>query len=431
MITPLIIAALVVAAILFIGIRKHMLKQMVIMLLLVAAVVGVIGYFKYQGFQGFMAMKEGMAHMKQTVSSAKATTEDWSSEMSAVGSLRAVKGVDIANELAGSVDEIHFNSGGDIEEGTLLIKLRSDDDVAKLQSLEASAKLAEITYNRDKKQLSVQAVAQATVDIDAANLSSARALAAQQKALVDKKNIHAPFSGHLGIRNVDVGQYLQPGTPIVTLQQLDPIYLDFTLPQQALSKLKPGQKIAIKNDTYPDQKFEGTISAINPKVDLATRNVQIRAQLPNAEHLLLPGMYATAMITIGEPQRFVTVPQTAISYNPYGNTVYVVKTPAQAKEEEAKKQAEGKKDEASQDKKAAEAKQDAAPVDDKKDDLVVVQEFVTLGETRGDQVQILKGVSEGDEIVTSGQLKLQNGAAVTINNDVIPKNDSAPQPKDK
>lgn len=360
-------------------------------------VLGFVGWRKYEGYKGFMAMKEGMGHMKQTISTTTATAQDWRDQIETVGSIRAAKGVDISNELAGTVDEINFNSGGDVKEGTLLLKLRANDDIAKLASLEASAKLAAITFERDKKQLGVQAISQATVDTDSANLMSARAHANEQKAIVDKKFIRAPFSGRLGIRNVDLGQYLTAGTAIVTLQHLDLVYMDFTLPQQSLSKIKVGQQISVKNDTYPDRMFEGKISAINPKVDLSTRNIQIRAELANTDHSLLPGMYATADIAIGEAKTFVTLPQTAITYNPYGNTVFIVK---------------GK--------------------GDKPDDALTVEQiFVTTGKTRGDQVQIIKGVKEGDVIVSSGQLKLQNGAGIIINNSVVPKDDANPKPQEQ
>lgn len=397
---PFIIFLVFAAIVTFIGLRYRMLKQMMIMLACVAVVLGIIGYSKYKGYQAFMAMKSGMASMKQTISTAKATSSDWSQEMRAVGSIRAEKGVDLSNELDGIVEEINFRSGDDVKQGTLLIKQRAEDDVAKLASLQASSKLAQINYARDKKQLAVQAISQATLDADAATLASARAQVAQQQAIVDKKFIRAPFSGHLGIRNVDVGQYIKAGTNIVTLQQLDPIYLDFDIPQQALAQVKPGQAIAVKNDTYPDRVFHGQIAAINPKVDTATRNVSVRAELTNADHALLPGMYATAKISVGTPEKFVTVPQTAITYNPYGNTVYVVHH----------------KDKSDK------------PIDEKDQDLVVEQSFVTVGETRGDQVQVLKGLKDGDIVVSAGQIKLQNGAAIDINNSVTPKNDANPHP---
>ena len=382
-----------------------MKKRMIIMLIIVGLIMG--GVFGFKIFTGMMIKKymSSMGAPPQTVSTTVAGNQDWKLQLEAVGSLRAVKGVDIANELEGAVAEIHFDSGDDVKEGTLLIKQRADDDIAKLHSLEALAKLADTTYKRDQKQFKVQAVAQATLDADAANLASAKAQVVQQQALVDKKFIHAPFSGHLGIRNVDVGQYLTPGTAIVTLQQLDPVYLDFYLPQQAVAQIKAGQDVTVKNDAYPDQTFSGKIAAINPKVDPATRNVQVRAELPNPDRSLLPGMYATAKIEVGETQHYLTLPQTAITYNPYGNTVFLAEE--KGKDENNKKENGGEPQYAAK------------------------QTFVTTGDTRGDQVAVVKGVKEGDQVVSSGQIKLQNGSPLKIDNSVQPANEENPQPKDQ
>ena len=390
---------LALAVIMFIGSRFNAFRQTSIMVSSLLIIVAIVAGFKYEGFKGFMAMQAGMASARQTVSAMKANIQDWQPQLDAVGSLRAAKGVDISNELAGIVEKINFTSGDDVKEGDLLLSLRSEDDQAKLASLQAAAKLAEINYSRDKKQFEVKAVSQASVDADAAQLASSRAQAAEQKAVVDKKFIHAPFSGHLGIRNVDVGQYLTPGNAIVTLQQLDPIYLDFYLPQQSLALVKNGQKVIITCDAFPDRTFEGKVSAINPKVDTATRNVQVRAEIPNADRSLLPGMYAKARIDAGESAKFITLPQTAITYNPYGNTVYLI--------------------------------EDKGKDENGKPKLTVQQSFVTLGETRGDQVQVTKGVKEGDMVVTAGQLKLQNGSLITVDNSITPKNDANPQPKDQ
>lgn len=368
-----------------------MIKRMIIMLLLVGLGLGGVFGFK---FYGQMKMLEHMAasgNPAQTVSTITAQTEEWQPTLKAVGTLRAVKGADLAAEVAGIIDEIHFESGSDVEAGTLLVQLRNADDIAKLKALEASAKLAEITLQRDEKQLKAQAISQATYDNDAANLTAAKAAVENQKAILDKKSIRAPFAGHLGIRAVDVGQYLNPGSPIVTLQQLDPIYLDFYLPQQSLPQILIGQKVVAKTDAHPDKIFEGEITAIDAKVDASTRNVLIRATFKNPEHLLLPGMYAEASISSGEPERLLTLPQTAITYNPYGNTVYVVESDG-----------EGLK--------------------------IAKQVFVTTGMTRGDQIAVLDGIKEGDTIVTSGQLKLRNGSPVTINNNIQPSNDPNPKP---
>lgn len=375
-----------------------MIKRMLIMLVLVGATL--FGVF---GFKGFVDGKikeamSGMGNMPQTVSTTVAQMTDWQQQVEAVGSLRAVNGADLSLELAGVVDKIEFDSGQDVQAGQVLLRLRNDDDVAKLESLEALAKLAQITYDRDVKQLKAQAVSQAVIDSDAANLKNSQALAEQQRSIVDKKILKAPFAGHLGLRQVDLGQYLAPGTVIVTLQSLTPIYADFTLPQQALDKINVGQAVTAKADTYPGKTFEGKITAINPKVDLATRNVQVRALLDNPEKLLTPGMFVTVDAVTGKPEKLVTLPQAAISYNSYGSLVYVV--------EEKGKGPDGKPH------------------------LIAQQTFVAVGATRGDQVSITKGLKEGVTVVTSGQMKLRNGVSVLVNNTVVPKDEANPKPVD-
>jgi membrane fusion protein, multidrug efflux system len=370
-----------------------MAKRMVIMLVAVAIVLG--GIFGFQAFKAAMIKKfmSGMSAPPQTVSAAKAEYTEWQPQIEAVGSLRAVKGADLSLEVSGVVDSIMFKSGDDVKQGALLLKLRSDDDAAKLQSLQATAELSQITYNRDLKQFKIQAVSQATLDTDSANLKNAKAQVAEQQAVLDKKFLRAPFAGHLGIRAVDLGQYLAAGTTIVTLQALDPIFLDFFVPQQAVDQIRIGQAVAAKVDAFEDRTFSGEISAINPKIDASTRNIQIRATLRNLDHQLLPGMYATVDIATGAPHNYITLPQTAITYNPYGDLVYVV------------------------DKKADPAG---------KPQLFARQTFVTTGARRGDQVAVLKGVNEGDMIVTTGQIKLHNGSPVLIDNSITPTADASP-----
>jgi membrane fusion protein (multidrug efflux system) len=371
-----------------------MTKRMVIMLIAVAIVFG--GIFGFQAFKASMIKKfmTAMGSPPQTVSAAKAGYSEWQPKIEAVGSLRAVLGAELSLEVAGVVDTITFNSGDDIEQGKLLLKLRAGDDVAKLESLRAVAELNEITYERDQKQFKMQAVSQATLDTDAANLKNAKAQVAQQQAILDKKFLRAPFDGHLGIRAVDLGQYLSAGTPIVTLQALDPIFVDFFVPQQSVDQVRLGQTVTMKVDAFRDQTFAGEISALNPKVDAGNRNVEIRATLQNPDHKLLPGMYATVDIATGSPQSYITLPQTAITFNPYGDTVYVV------------------------DSKAADA--------NGKPQLIARQTFVTTGPTRGDQVAVLKGIGEGDLIVTAGQIKLHNGSTILIDNTITPTADAAP-----
>jgi membrane fusion protein (multidrug efflux system) len=386
---------------------------------LVLVLGGIKGYRIYSMIQGYKAM----GTPKQTVSTMKAVSQDWRPQLSAVGSLRAERGADLSAEVAGIVDSIQFKSGDDVKAGQLLLQLRSADDVAHLESLKASAALAETVYKRDKAQLDAEAISQATLDTDAANLRGAKAQVAEQQAVVDKKFIRAPFAGHLGIRAVDEGQYLQPGTKIVTLQQLDPIFVDFYLPQQALSQIGAGQSVNALSDTFPDLPFKGEIAAIDPLVDTDTRNVQVRATLANPQHKLLPGMFAKVGIEVGEPQRYLTLPQNAVTFNPYGEAVFVVTTAGKLEQEnKAKEQAES----AGTDKaKAAPAAGDAKTDPNQ---LVVKQVFVTVGPTRGDQIAILKGIEDGQEVVTSGQLKLKTGTPIVVNNTVQPANDSDPKP---
>jgi len=376
-----------------------MIKRMLVMLILVGAVLG--GAF---GFKAFVDVKvkefmAGAGNPPQTVSTTRAVVAQWQPQLEAVGSLRAVRGADLSLEVPGVVEEINFQSGDEVQAGAVLLRLRGDDEIAKLESLEAVARLSQINYDRDVKQLKAQAISQAVVDNDEANLRNNKAQVAQQKAIVDKKILRAPFAGQLGLRQVDLGQYLGAGTAIVTLQSLTPIYVDFLLPQQAFERIKVGQAVAAKVDAYPGKAFSGAITAINPKVDAATRNVQVRVTLENADHKLLPGMYATVDIDTGAPQSLVTLPQTAISYNPYGNLVYLV--------DDKGKDAAGK------------------PL------LVARQTFVTTGATRGDQISVLKGVKEGDTVVTSGQMKLRNGSPLLINNTVKPADDPNPLPVDQ
>lgn len=372
-----------------------MFKRMLIMLIAVAAVgIGVVAFKSF--VNGKIKQSITSSFAPPTVSTIKADLQDWQPKLEAVGTLRAINGADLSSELAGIVETIGFDSGSDARAGETLVQLRAEDEIAKLHALEASAKLAEIVFERDQKQLKVQAVSQATVDTDIAGLANAAALVRQQQAIVAKKTIRAPFAGRLGVRQVDVGQYLNPGTPIVTLQQLDPIYADFTLPERALPKIALGQKVRLAADASAGQEFSGEITAINAKVDDATRNITVRATFPNPDRVLLPGMFANVAIDVDQPVRTLTLPQTAVVFNPYGNTVYLVQ-----------------------------AKDGAAPG---KPQLVAQESVVTTGETRGDQIAVLSGIKEGDEVITSGQIKLRSGTPVIINNAVQPSNDPDPRP---
>jgi len=376
-----------------------MTKRMIIMLIAVGLVFG--GVFGFQIFKNAMIKKfmSAMPQPPQTVSTVTAAVQEWQPQIEAVGSLRAVNGADLAFEVSGIVKELHFKSGDDVAAGDILLTLRADDDSAKLEALKATAALSEIVHQRDQEQFKIKAVSQATLDADGANLKNAKAQVAEQQAVVDKKTLRAPFAGHLGVRVVDIGQYISAGTAVVTLQALDPIYADFFLPQQALNQIRLEQVVTIKIDTYPNGDFAGTITAINPKVDPATRNVQVRATLKNPDRLLLPGMYASVNVAAGGKQRYLTLPQTAVTYNPYGETIYVV-------------------DDKGQDPQG-------------RPQLIARQVFVTAGLKRGDQVAILSGVEEGQTVVTAGQMKLRNGSPLVIDNTIRPTADANPTPIDQ
>lgn len=380
--------------------KRRMTKRMIIMLICVGVLLGgLIGFnlFKAHMIKKFMASN---AVPSATVTSAVASYQQWQPQLSAVGSLRAVRGVDVTTEVAGLVREIPFNSGQEVKAGQVLVRLNDDSDRAQLASLQASAELAQTVYKRDKAQFDIQAIAKAQLDADAADLKSKRAQVAQQAALVDKKTIRAPFAGRVGITTVNPGQYINPGDAIVTLQAIDPIYADFYLPQQQLGQLQVGQSIVVDTNAYSSRTFDGKIRSINPRVDNTTRNVQIEATVDNRERKLLPGMYANVKIDAGNVERYLTLPQTAITYNPYGATVFVVK-PGEHKD------AQGK----------------VMPI--------AQQVFVTPGPTRGDQVAILKGIAEGTQVVTSGQLKLKNGTPLVIDNRVQPADSPNPTPQEQ
>jgi membrane fusion protein, multidrug efflux system len=373
-----------------------MTKRMIIMLIIIGVIFG--GIFGFKGFQSYM-MKKYMsagAAPSVTVSATAAVMDEWQPQISAVGSLRAARGVDMASEVAGMVQTVNCKSGDNVKASQALLQLNADADIAQLQTLSAARDLAQSVYDRNKKQFIAQAVSKASLDADAADLKVKQAQVAQQEALLRKKTIRAPFAGQLGIFSINPGQYLNAGDKIVTLQALDSIYIDFYLPQQELSRVSYKQAVVAVTDTYPDKKFNGWISAISPKVDSQTRNVRIEAVVANPRHELRPGMYATIKVQAGKSKRYLTIPRTAVTFNPYGETVYIVDEKGKTK--------------------------------DGKPSLFARQTFVTLGSARGDQVAILKGVKEGERVVTSGQLKLKSGSPVIINNTVQPLNDANPVP---
>ena len=369
---------------------------MIIMLVIVGILFGLI--FGWKGFSGWMT-KRYLAKMQApavTVSTMTATESLWQPTLKSVGSLRARVGVDVTTELPGMVQTIFFTPGTAVEKGVVLVQLNAGTELGQLHSLQAQVELAKITYQRDKSQYAVHAVSKQTVDTDEWNLKNLQAQVEQYTATVEKKTLRAPFAGQLGINNVNPGQYLNVGDTVTTLQALDPIYADFYLPQQTLAALNMGQIVKIVTDTFPDKVFQGKITTIQPAVDSATRNVGVEATILNPDFKLKPGMFVRVEVDIENKQNYLTLPQSAISFNPYGDIVYLVKDSG---ERDSNKQ----------------------PI------LKVTQVFVTVGETRGDQVAVLKGVKAGDVVVTSGQLKLQNGSTVVINNKIQPSNEASPK----
>lgn len=372
-----------------------MSKSMRIMLISMFILFGFV--FAYQAFKQHM-LKKYMSSQNQpsvTVSTIKAEKSDWQDKLSAAANLRAIKGVSVTAELSGMVRNIYFQPGASVKKDEVLVELNLDTDIATLKALESSAALAKIVFERDTAQFNIKAISKAQLDTDAADLKSKTEQALAQATVVAKKVIKAPFDGKLGVSQVNPGQFLNGGDAVVTLQQLDPIYVDFFLPQQELAKIQLGQNLNLKIDTYPTLTFSGKITTINPLVDPDTRNVQVEATISNPEDKLLPGMFGQVNLDIDKPEAFLTLPQTAISYNPYGDMVYIVN-------QSDKKDDKGK------------------PI------LTAKQTFVKLGNTRGDQIAILSGIKEGDIVVTSGQLKLKNGSPVTINNSVLPANNPHP-----
>lgn len=379
------------------SLAKRLILTVVAVLLLIAAIVGV----------KVLTIQKMMASFKPpppaVVSTAKVVAQDWSDRIETVGSVRALRGTDLSAEVAGIVRSVKFHSGQNVAAGQVLFELNADAERAQLQSLQAAADLAKIVLDRDRAQLAVSAVSQATIDSDESDLKNKQAQVDQQKAVVEKKLIRAPFAGRTGITTVNPGQYLNPGDKVVTLQSIDNLYVDFNVPQRQLARVSLGSAVDIAFDAYPQKPFTGRVTSFSPLLDTATRNVSVEATMKNDKHEVLPGMFARVALYVGTTQHFLTVPQAAIAYNPYGATVFVL--------EEAKDSKDGKDAQGGGGLKAR-------------------QSFVTTGATRGDQVAILKGLKEGDVIVTSGQLKLKNGSPVTVDNSMPPPDDAHPTPQE-
>ena len=376
-------------------------KRMAKMLLGVLALIVVLALV-FIG--GLMKMLHGQpkGEPPQTVTTATAAYDAWQPSLSAVGTLRALKGADMAFEVAGVVTQIGARPGSEVKQGQMLVQLNDSVEQAQLRALQAAAALSKVNRQRAKEQLDIHAISQGDFDAADADLKAKTAAVQQAAAVAAKKRLTAPFNGRVGLITTSPGAYINSGVSVITLQQMDPIYADFFLPQREVSQLKAGQKVALTLDAFPGRAFEGKVTAVNPKVDGATRNIQVEATISNPKRELLPGMFASVAMDTGAKEKYLTLPQTSITYNPYGATVFIAK------------------------------KGEVVGMDgQKKEGLVAEQVFVTAGPSRGDQVAILKGLEEGAVVVTSGGLKLKNGTPILVNNSLPPANDPNPAPQEQ
>ena len=399
--------------------RPKLRKRLIIVIVAIVVLFGLL--IAFNTVKGVMIGKfmKSMANPPQTVSTMVARYQEWQPHVEAFGNVRAVHGGDLAFDVSGLVDSVEVKSGSDVKKGQVLIRLNDDQDRATLEALRAKASLAELTAKRAKQQLAVKAISQANYDEAIADLKNAKAQADAQAALVAKKTLRAPFAGRIGIITANPGQYINAGASVVTLQQLDPVYVDFTVPQSQLDQMRVDGNVEVSADAFPGKVFNGKVSATDPKVDLSTRNAGVEATVANPNELLVPGMFAKVAVDSGEQQRYLTLPQTSVAYAPYGDTVFVVhegQPPA--------RDANGKPVPAAPAGKNPQQGKGGAP-------HYVQQVIVKLGPTRGDQVAILSGIRQGDVIVTSGQLKLKNDTPVNINNKVQPAFKPNPHPMEE
>lgn len=376
-----------------------MARKIAITVLALVVVVIVLGGIKGLQISALIAQGKSFAPPPEAVTATTVKTEDWEPTLTAVGSVVAAQGVTVSAEGSGVVRKIAFESGAVVRQGALLVQLDTATEQAELASAEAAATLKKLTLERNQKLLESGAIAKAALDTAEAEAQQTRAQVNNIRASIAKKTIRAPFSGRLGIRQVNLGEFLNSGAPIVSLQSFDPILVDFSLPQQHLSTVKTGQTVRVTTDAFPGEEFTAKLTAINPDVDTATRNVRMQASLSNPEGRLRPGMFVDVTAVFPTRKPVLSVPATAVIYAPYGDSVYVIE------EQRSKK-------------------------DKAKTTLVVRQQFVRLGETRGDMVSVLSGLKDGQRIVTSGAFKLRPGAEVAIHNKLAPKSQLSPNPTD-
>jgi membrane fusion protein, multidrug efflux system len=362
---------------------------------LIALVIIIVGI---KGLQIGKMMSTPMVTPPTTVASATVKEEDWAPVLSAVGSISAVQGAVVSSELAGVVSQIAFENGGTAKKGDLLVQLDASAEEALLRSAEAEAELARQDLERTRGLASQKVVSKAELDAAQSKFNRMNAVVDQMRSNIRKKTIIAPFDGQLGIRQVNVGQMINAGQQVVPLTSLDPVFADFALPQQHLGQLKPGLEVHITTDALPGRVFSGKLTAINSMVDSSTRNITLQATLENPDHALRPGMFAKAEVTLPEKHKTLVVPGSAISYAPFGDSVFVID---KQKDEKTGKESQ-----------------------------VIRQQFVRIGEARGDFVAITQGLKAGDIVVSTGVFKLRNGMTVTVNNDLAPKPQINPNPVD-
>jgi membrane fusion protein (multidrug efflux system) len=380
-----------------IAVHLGMMKRMLLMLVVMAVIIAGLGFVKFQQIQTAIAQGASFQPPPEAVTTIVAQQVEWPETLNAIGSVAAVQGVIVSADLSGTVDRVAFESGRAVRQGDVLVELDTRQERAQLAAAEAQRDLARTNFDRMQGLLKDNVISRAEYDSATADNKQTEARAGEIRAAIQRKRITAPFSGILGIRQVNVGQYLSSGDPIVQLQSLNPIYVNFDVPQQATSQMRNGRDVRITTDDLAGVEFQGRITAIDSVVNSETRNIQVQATLANPEGRLRPGMFVQAEVVLGSGRSVMALPATAISYAPYGDSVFVVSTLKGPNGESYRG---------------------------------VRQQFVKLEGARGDQVGVISGVKAGDEIVTSGVFKLRNAAAVLVNNKVQPGNNPAPKPED-
>jgi membrane fusion protein, multidrug efflux system len=373
-----------------------MAKRMLVMLTLTLLFVGVLGFVKFKQIQTAIAQGAAYQPPPEAVTTTVAAQEQWPSTINAIGTMAAVRGVTVSADLPGIVDQILFESGDAVREGQMLAMLDTRQEQAQMTAAEAQRVLARLNFNRMQELLDQRVISKAEYDSATAESRQAEARVGEIRAAIERKTIRAPFSGILGIRLINKGQYLAGGDPVVPLQSLNPIYVNVGIPQQAIGQIRVGRPVRITTENLGNLSFVGRVTAIDSVVDQTTRNIQVQATLANPDGKLRPGMFVQTEMVFGANQSVIALPASAVSYAPYGDSVFIV----------------------------------GDMTDDKGHSYRGVrQQFVKLGPARGDQIGVVSGVTAGDEVVTSGVFKLRNGAAVQINNKVKPGNNAAPKPE--